>query len=210
MQSWKRDADVLLHIIREHITHWPSACTHPLCQNTKLEDEQSLYHHLQDIHDLRRTTGTCPKRVNIKEQISELRVEQQNASGTLQEPKPDYFTANEKCINHWESDPTLPGFVADDGREVRLLDTTPHYPGLDIPLQSLEESVSWDHPEHSSLDAFMSEYISIPSTTPSIAGDSMAASINTAGAEIARPRIKLHYKRPKIILRLGAPSNSDI
>jgi hypothetical protein len=35
------------------LLHWPSSCPHPLC-DLQLNDEESFYYHLSDIHSLRR------------------------------------------------------------------------------------------------------------------------------------------------------------
>ncbi|KAN0085537.1 hypothetical protein V8E54_002004 [Elaphomyces granulatus] len=54
LQSWSRDRDLWDHL-EAHIEKslWPSSCPHPLC-DLQLNDEESFYYHLSDIHSLRR------------------------------------------------------------------------------------------------------------------------------------------------------------
>jgi hypothetical protein len=54
LQSWTRDCDLWGHL-ETHIekSRWPSSCPHPLC-DLQLNDEESFYYHLSDIHSLRR------------------------------------------------------------------------------------------------------------------------------------------------------------
>ena len=59
MRSWERDADVFLHIEREHKVK--------NCCDTAFKDDQSLFYHLSDKHDLRHS----PKRKRLGDDIDQ-------------------------------------------------------------------------------------------------------------------------------------------
>ena len=54
-QSRTRDHKLWTHL-KVHIegSHWPSSCPHPLC-DSRLNDKESFYYHLSDIHNLCRS-----------------------------------------------------------------------------------------------------------------------------------------------------------